>query len=64
MSLYCYDERHDEPCPQPCAACADECDEGSIRTEQEEEMARAMDYDPSTQRDEDGPWGGGFARNH
>jgi len=27
-------------------------------------MAKAMDYDPDTQRDEDGPWGGGFARNH
>lgn len=27
-------------------------------------MEKAMAYDPSTQRDEDGPWGGGFARNH
>ena len=31
---------------------------------EDEAMARAMDYDPSTFRDEDGPWGGGFARNH
>ncbi len=22
---YCHDERHAEPCPLPCEACADEC---------------------------------------
>lgn len=22
---YCYDERHDAPCPLPCKACEDEC---------------------------------------
>jgi hypothetical protein len=22
---WCVDERHGTPCPQPCAACADEC---------------------------------------
>lgn len=31
---------------------------------EEEQMEEAMRYDPSTMRDEDGPWGGGFARNH
>jgi hypothetical protein len=30
----------------------------------DEDMEEAMRYDPSTMRDEDGPWGGGFARNH
>jgi hypothetical protein len=23
---HCYDPRHAEPCLQPCAACAEECD--------------------------------------
>ena len=34
------------------------------RLADEAAMEEAMRYDPSTMRDEDGPWGGGFARNH
>lgn len=25
FASYCYDPRHDTPCPLPCSACADEC---------------------------------------
>jgi hypothetical protein len=24
--IYCHDPRHSKPCPQPCAACEEECD--------------------------------------
>ena len=49
-----WDEMHPDSLKEP---------EERVESEQER-MARAMDYDPSTQRDEDGPWGGGFARNN
>ena len=29
--MFCHDERHDEPCPLPCDACADECDPSTHR---------------------------------
>ena len=26
MAEFCYDERHDEPCPLPCPSCEEDCE--------------------------------------
>lgn len=36
VATYCHDERHETPCPLPCAACEDECDSTTWTTETED----------------------------
>lgn len=42
MTLYCVDDRHGTPCPDPCPACAEEgCDPRRVEAESQVEAARA-----------------------
>jgi len=37
--MWCHNERHATPCPQPCQACQEECDPSDLRPDSGEDEA-------------------------